>query len=147
DGIETIVGRDALLQIQKTRKPLASRLAELGNGHEVVGPADDRADGDCDDVDQGIDGWPSSGIGESSEVVLNLGGLLGHDVDSWACATSTLLPLLGKQRKSQSPSHSRLPKFAQSPWAPTRHCCPKPNARKCPRCCRAAIAGSRRRPT
>ena len=79
DRVETIVGRDALLQIQKSRKPLASRLAELRNGHEVVGPADDRTDGDCHDVDQGIDGWPSSGIGESCEVVLNLGGLLGHD--------------------------------------------------------------------
>ena len=37
-------------------------------------------------------------------------------MNSWAYATPTLLPILSKQRKSPSPSHSRLPSFARSPW-------------------------------
>ena len=33
-----------------------------------------------------------------------------------ATAIPKPLPLLGKQRKSQSPSHTKLPSMAQSPW-------------------------------
>lgn len=39
-------------------------------------------------------------------------------MNSWAHATPTLLLFLSKQRKSPSPSHSILPRFAQSPWDP-----------------------------
>jgi hypothetical protein len=36
-----------------------------------------------------------------------------HSMNSWATAISTLLPFLGKQRNSQSPSHAKLPIMAQ----------------------------------
>jgi hypothetical protein len=37
-------------------------------------------------------------------------------MNSPAIAIFKPLPLLGKQRKSQSPIHAKLPSMAQSPW-------------------------------
>ena len=77
--------RNAASQIEKPREPLAFRLAELGNGDKIVGPADDRAHGDHHDVDQRISHLAAAGIGKVGEVILNPGGLhLGHGMNSWA---------------------------------------------------------------
>jgi len=44
-GVEAIVGRNARDQVEKSRDERLLRLAELGDGHEVVCSADDSARG------------------------------------------------------------------------------------------------------
>ena len=63
--IEPIVRRDAAFQIEKLRQPLPLLAAVVGDGDEIIGPADDRADGDRDDVDERVDDLAPSRIGQA----------------------------------------------------------------------------------
>ena len=79
DCVETIVRRYPIRQIEKLREPVAFRSAELGDGDEIVRPANHRADGNHDDVDQRVGDLTGTGIGEFIEVILYPGrGDLGQ---------------------------------------------------------------------
>ncbi len=95
-------------------------LPELGDGHEIVGPADHRAHGNDHDVDQRICHLAAARIGEFGEVMLDPGRLLLNMVWAPGLRDFPPLPLLSKQRKSRSPNHTKLPIMAQSPWIGTQ---------------------------
>jgi hypothetical protein len=67
--------RLSTLKVEEAGEPVASGPAEVGDGDEVVGSADDGADGDDDDVDEGVCDLATPGVGEVSEVILNAGRL------------------------------------------------------------------------
>ncbi len=77
--IEAVVRWNAASQIEKTREPRAFHLAKLGNGDKIVGPANDGAHGDDDNIDQRINHVASARIGKFLEVFLDSCRLhLGH---------------------------------------------------------------------
>ena len=85
DGVEAIVRRDTISQVEKPRQPLAFLPAKLCDGDKIVGPANDRAHGDHHDVDQRISHLATARIGKLGEVILKSGGLgFGHSMYSWA---------------------------------------------------------------
>ena len=117
DRIETIVRRNAGLQIQKPCQPLPLRSAELGNGDEIIGTTDHRADGDDHDIDQRIHHLTTPRIRKFREVVCDPNRLgLRHGIDSWARAIFSTLAAPQQAAKTRLPNHARLPIMAQSPW-------------------------------
>lgn len=60
---------DAALQVQKPCQPLALGLAEPGDGDEIIGAANHRADGDDHHIDEGIDDLAAPRIREFREMV------------------------------------------------------------------------------
>ena len=54
DAAEGVVGGDAVGQVEVAGEPVPAVAAELVDGGERVGPGEDAADGDEDDVDQGV---------------------------------------------------------------------------------------------
>ena len=71
--IEPIVRRNARTQIQKSGQPLSPLPAKLGDGHEIIRTADDRADGDDDDIDQRVGNLTFTRVGEVGNMVVQPG--------------------------------------------------------------------------
>ncbi len=65
DPAEGVVRGDAVGQVQEGLEPLPLAAAELGHLHPAVGPADDGADGDGQDVAQSCASWFDSCEGPS----------------------------------------------------------------------------------
>ena len=78
---EGVVGGDAVGQVEEAGEPGPAVEAEFVDGGEGVGPGEDAADGDEDDVDQGVlAGALDARVLEVLEVVVERGGsVAGHD--------------------------------------------------------------------
>ena len=77
----------------------------IGDGDEVIGPDDDGADGDGDDVDQGVDDLPPPGVRQGIKVVLDASRVRrGLGEGPWAAAIrlSGESPTDSTKRSSQS---------------------------------------------
>src|SRR5262249_39642684 len=113
NGVDTVVRGDAGAQVQEARQPVALGPGEAGDGDEVIGATNDGADGDDDDIDQGISPFAAPGLGQGGEVILHTSGQAsGHCPDSWG--TRLPQPSLGlsKRRKSRPPNYDKLPSVA-----------------------------------
>jgi len=114
-GVEAIVRGDAAPEVEKLRQPLTLLAAEVRNGDEIIRSADHGADGDGDNVDQGVENFSSSRVGQFDKMVPNAGGeCLGHGEYPWQ-------PRFARLRQHDRinepcrPIHVRLPILAQSP--------------------------------
>jgi hypothetical protein len=78
---EGVVGRDAVGQVEVEGEPGPAVAAELLDAGEGVGPGEDAADGDEDDVDQRVPAGPHDArVVEALEVVVERGGsVAGHE--------------------------------------------------------------------
>src|SRR5215210_2770095 len=109
--------RNARAQIEKPREPVSLLPAERGDGHEIIRPADHRADGNHHDIDQRINHLAAARIGQRLEMILNTRGqnLLRHG------NLSPTQPHAGVEHSSTItgtplPQYRRSPRMAQSPW-------------------------------
>ena len=75
DGVEPVVGGDAAAEVEELGQPGALLAAVFGDRDEVIGPGDDGAEGDGDDVDERVDDLASAGVGEGGEVIADACGL------------------------------------------------------------------------
>ncbi len=114
--IEAIMRGDAVAEVEKLRKPLSFLAAVLGDRDEIIGAADHCANGNSDNVNQRIDDFASSRIGQSDKMVLNTGGdFFGHG-EFPRRPRSVRQQHRGRTDESHRPIHTRLPNMAQSPW-------------------------------
>ena len=70
DRIEAVVRRHAVFQVKKPRQPTPFLLAEFGNRHEIVGPANNRTYGDDHNIHQWICYFAAARVGKFGKVVL-----------------------------------------------------------------------------
>ena len=113
----TCPSRNPIGQIKKSRQPRAFRSAELGDRHKIVRPADHRADGNHNQIDQRISDLTTTKIGEFGEVILNSSRLRrGHDMGFGARYLTTPLLLLSKRQKCRCPNYAKSSSMAQLPW-------------------------------
>ena len=80
DASQGVVGRDAVTQVEVASEPVAAIEGEFVDRGEGVGPGEDTADGDKEDVDQGVFASAlDAGIREIPEVVSKGGrSVVGH---------------------------------------------------------------------
>src|SRR5947209_8426486 len=90
---------------------------DFGDGDEVIGPGDGGAQGDGEDVDEGIGDLAPAGIGQAGEVLVDASGEVGgHEGGAQEAATALASPR--STTSLEPPCHDlpRLPNMAQSPW-------------------------------
>jgi hypothetical protein len=97
DGVEAIVGGDARGEVEEAGEPLPSGAAEGGDGDEVVGPAEHRADSDGHEVDQRIGHLAATRIGQLGEALGKRDAWgLGHP--TFRAASSVVMPSTSQLR-------------------------------------------------
>jgi hypothetical protein len=117
DAREGVVGRDAVGQVKEPSEPGPAVEAELLDRGERVGPGEDTADGDEDDVDQGVFAGPlDAWVGEVLEVVLERGGLAAGHGDDPSKAGRVISVGRSVVRKACSPSPREFAILMRRPW-------------------------------
>jgi hypothetical protein len=110
---------NAARQIEELRQPLAFFSAEFGDRHEIVGSANHRADRNGDDVDQRVNDFACSRIGQFDKMVRNSrGNFRGHGRHPEPLRFARRQPS-SSINEPHRPIHTKLPTMAQSPWSHT----------------------------
>ena len=71
--VEQVVRGDAVGQIKELGEPVLVQGSPPPHGHEVIGPSDGAAQGDGDDVDEGVGDFLAAGVGQTGEVISDAG--------------------------------------------------------------------------
>jgi len=79
DGVEPIVRRDATAEVEDRGQPIPLLASPGGDRDEVIGPGDDGADGDGDDVDERVNDLAPAWVGQVGEMILKASRVRCHD--------------------------------------------------------------------
>ena len=70
DGVEAVVRRDPTAEVEDRGQPVPLLTPPGGDRDEVIGPGDDGADGDRDDVVERVNDLTPAWVGEAGEMIL-----------------------------------------------------------------------------
>ena len=106
-------------QVEELRQPLLVLLGPGDHGDEIIGASDGGAEGDGDDVDEGVGDGFASRVGERGEVIGDArrgGGIGGHGFRIPVVSDAPQVGSPAEKPGHQTGNHFKLSIVTRSPW-------------------------------